>query len=120
MERNVWLFYSDLAIVYNNKRHGVFKLGSRTYEFRRVPYFPTKVTEEFLLVDLVNNLDTLAEDAQSLLRLVKHKAKSMDPSKLKRAAHKFGKVRANKFFDQMLSNNKPIDYDATILNLEID
>ena len=31
-------------VVYNHKRHGAFKLGGRTYEFRCAPYFPNQVT----------------------------------------------------------------------------
>ena len=42
--------------VYNYKRHGEFKLGNRSFQFVRRPYVPNKLTSEFLLVDLVNNL----------------------------------------------------------------
>ena len=48
--------------VYNYKRHGDFKLGNRTFHFVRKPYVPNKLTEEFLLVDLINNLKRVAED----------------------------------------------------------
>lgn len=50
-------------VVYNRKRHGLFKLGNKTFDFRMVLRgFPKKLTPEFLLVDLVNNLSELAED----------------------------------------------------------
>ena len=49
-------------VVYNHKRHGKFKLGNEEYDFRVKPRFPRKLTPEFLLVDLVNTLDNLAED----------------------------------------------------------
>ena len=44
-------------VVYNHKRHGIFKLGNREFDFQRKYDFPTKITQEFLLVDLVNNLE---------------------------------------------------------------
>lgn len=49
-------------IVYNHKRHGDFTLGNRTFSFKVKPHFPKKVTIELLLIDMVNNLDQLAED----------------------------------------------------------
>jgi hypothetical protein len=45
------------TLVYNHKRHGVFKLGNRQFHFRVKPRFPKKLTPEFLYVDLLNNLD---------------------------------------------------------------
>ena len=48
-------------VVYNLKRHGRFDLGGRVYDFRKKPSVPAKLTEEVLLVDLLQNLDRLAE-----------------------------------------------------------
>src|ERR1700731_2314863 len=48
------------TVVYNRKRHGEFVLGGRAFDFRVKPDFPKKLTDEFLLVDLVNNVDSLA------------------------------------------------------------
>jgi len=84
--------------VYNHKRHGEFDLGGRTFFFHLKPRFPKKLTSEFLLVDLVNNLDTLAEDTQKVLSMVKTKAKTMDVKKLKKAVQAYGGVRAKKVF----------------------
>ena len=52
----------NLRVVYNHKRHGEFTLGNRTFDFRVKPRFPKKLSTEFLLVELVNNLEELAED----------------------------------------------------------
>ena len=49
-------FY-DKTVVYNHKRHGQFSLGGRTFDFRVKPSFPKRLSPEFLLVDLVNNVD---------------------------------------------------------------
>lgn len=84
--------------VYNHKRHGTFKLGNRTFEFVQKPYFPSKVTKEFLLVDLANNLKTLAEDQDEVLKKLKERAKEMDKKKLKRLASDFGTVGTKRLF----------------------
>lgn len=87
------------TIVYNHKRHGRFKLGNRYFDFRVKPYFPKTVTKEFLLVDLVNNLDELSEDRNQILEHVrKHIQKNVDSKKLTKAAHVYGNMRTKKFF----------------------
>lgn len=85
-------------IVYNHKRHGVFKFGNRIYSFRIKPHFPNKLTPEFLLVDLINNLESLAEDGEQVKSLVKNKAQLMNRPGLKNAVAKFGGVKARQFF----------------------
>lgn len=89
--------------VYNHKRHGEFKLGNRTFEFRRRPHFPRTSTPEFLLVDLVNNLDSLAEDRDEVLKNVAKKVHSMDMRKVKAYANRYGSVRTKKLFSQFLT-----------------
>jgi hypothetical protein len=60
----------DKTVVYNRKRHGTFSLGGRTFEFRVKMSFPKTLSREFLLVDLVNNLDRLAESKKEVLARV--------------------------------------------------
>ncbi len=86
------------TIVYNHKRHGIFILGNKSYRFVRKHHFPEKLSVEFLLVDLVNNLTKLAEDVEHVLELVAVKAKKMDSNVLADAVTEFGGVRARKFF----------------------
>ena len=71
-------------VVYNRKRHGEFDLGGRKFFFHMKPKFPKSLSPEFLLVDLVNNLDTLAEDKEMVLSKAKEKAGKLDLAKLKR------------------------------------
>src|SRR5579864_1297607 len=80
----------DKTVVYNHKRHGTYSLGGRTFEFRMKPSFPKALSKEFLLVDLVNNLDRLAESEKEVLARVKERAASYDERRLKRAAHDYG------------------------------
>jgi hypothetical protein len=93
--------YNEI-VVYNHKRHGRFNLGGRMFEFRRKPYFPKKLTEEFLLVDLVNNLKQLAEEPEQIQRQVKKKALQLNPHTLRRATHEYGEVHTRKFFDTIV------------------
>jgi hypothetical protein len=92
-------------VVYNHKRHGEFKLGGKNFTFFAKPRFPKKLTDEFLLVDLVNNLDALAEDPDLVRKNVSFKIKSMDIKKLKRSLTDYGTVKAksllNSVFKQM-------------------
>lgn len=88
--------------VYNHKRHGEFKLGNRSFQFIRKPYVPTKLTNEFLLVDLVNNLGQLEEDQSEVMGKVKEKALILDKATLHNLAEKFGKVRTKKLFKTLL------------------
>jgi hypothetical protein len=92
----------DRTVVYNRKRHGDFVLGSRKIAFRVKPDFPRALTTEFLLVDLVNNLDQLAEAKSEMLERVKQRASSMDGRRLRRAVRDYGSMRTKKFFERML------------------
>jgi len=92
----------DKTVVYNHKRHGDFQLGGRKFAFRVKPSFPKSLTKEFLLVDLVNNLDQLAESKQEVLARVAERAVSYDARRLQRAARSYGSVRARKFFANAL------------------
>ncbi len=91
------------TVVYNHKRHGKFALGGRTYDFRMKPTFPKKLSREFLLVDLVNNLGQLGEDPREGLERVKDRLSSSDTARLKKAAQTYGSERAKKFFARALA-----------------
>jgi hypothetical protein len=93
----------DKTVVYNHKRHGQFTLGRRTFDFRVKPSFPRKLSREFLLVDLVNNLDQLAESRNDVLARVKERAASYAAPRLQRTARDYGKVRTKKFFAEALN-----------------
>jgi hypothetical protein len=84
------------TLVYNHKRHGVFRLGNRQFDFRMKPRFPKKLTPEFLYVDLLNNLEELAEDRDAVLRQAQNKLPSFDSARLQSAAESFGSVLTRK------------------------
>ena len=87
-------------VVYNQKRHGTFSLGGRTLTFERRPNVPKRLSQEFLLVDLVNKLGELAEDGGAVLSRVREKAQHMDARKLSRAVSLYGKHSTQKQFKQ--------------------
>ena len=89
-------------VVYNHKRHGRFTLGGLSFDFRRKPRFPRKLSEEFLLVDLLNNMSTLAEDTETLRVRACAKANELNANKLRQAARDYGKVATRKLLDQVL------------------
>jgi hypothetical protein len=91
------------TLVYNHKRHGVFRLGNRQYDFRMKPRFPKKLTIEFLYVDLLNNLDELAEDRDAVLRQARSRVSSFDLVRLQRAADSFGNAATRKRLREWLS-----------------
>jgi len=93
-------------VVYNHKRHGDFKLGNRMFSFRVKPHFPKKLTEEFLVVDLVNNLDSLAEESGSVLQRVVDKVKTMDVQKVKKNLVEYGSVKAKKLLSPALDTTE--------------
>ena len=96
--------YNETA-VYNHKRHGKFTLGGRSFDFRDKPHFPKKLSKEFLLVDLVNNVNRLAEDKEEVLKRVRTRAGEMDRHVLSKAVNEYGSERAKKFFSETLAGN---------------
>jgi hypothetical protein len=91
------------TVVYNHKRHGLFRLGNREFDFRMKPHFPKSNSEEFLLVDLVNNMNRLAESKASLLEGVKKRASDVGRQRLAKAVREYGGVKAKKFFEPLLA-----------------
>jgi len=92
----------NVYYVYNHKRHGRFDLDGQVFEFKSKPRFPKKATKEFLLVDLVNNLNTLAEDQEDVLKRVQKKVSDFDSKRLSSAVKKFAKISTRKFFEEII------------------
>lgn len=95
--------------VYNHKRHGEFILGNRKFDFQVKHHFPNKLTQEFLLVDLVNNLDGLAEDKQEVLENVMKKAKTMDTRKLAHSVALYGTTKTKKMLAPAVSKTNSLN-----------
>jgi len=90
------------VVVLNRKRHGVIKLGNKEFDFRRsAKGFPTKITPEFLLVDLLNNLDELAEDTSLVKKNIHNNLVHYDKVKLLRLSSAYGKISTKKFLEEI-------------------
>lgn len=92
------------TVVYNYKRHGVFQLGRQRFHFIKKTFLPKRVTEEFLLVDLLNNLKTLPEETDRVLKFAAKKLKLMDSKKVLHAARDYGYVATKKFVKSVLQD----------------
>jgi len=90
-------------VVYNHKRHGRFKLGNRYFDFHLKHHFPLKVTKEFLLVDLVNNIDQLAEDYNEVLNKLFDKASHLPSQKLRDVVMQYGNAKTKKMFKPLIN-----------------
>lgn len=94
-------------VVYNHKRHGLFTLAGFEFDFRDKPRFPArdKVSREYLLVDMLNNLDQLAEDPDALLAAVRRKLDTFDAAHLEQALRDYGSARTRRLFRQWMSEH---------------
>lgn len=97
-------------VVYNHKRHGEVNLGGRKFFFHAKHRFPKKLSLEFLLVDLVNNLKNLAEDQEEVLKNAIVKAKTMDARKLKQSVNRYGTVKAKTLLKPVLQEQENMAY----------
>lgn len=95
------------TVVYNHKRHGKFKLGNRTFDFRMKPGFPLEFNKESLLVDMLNNLTELAEDPELVVRALSKKLSNFDRQSLENAVKLYGKVKTKKLIKELYGKNLP-------------
>ncbi len=100
------------VFVYNKKRHGVFKLSNRNLHFKlKAKGYPKKLTKEYLLVDLVNNLDDVGEDPALLLKKVVDNVQEnkFNNAQLFTLAKQYGHVYTKKFFAALeLGKQSPV------------
>jgi len=76
--------------VYNHKRKGEFQLNGKTFEFKLKSSFPKNITREYLLVDLLNNIDHLAEDQSQTLDKLPNNINSFNADALIKATQLYG------------------------------
>lgn len=92
----------NMTFVYNAKRGGLFEFLGRKFRFFKKFDFPAKVTREFLVVDLLNNLKLLAEDESKVKKALKERLSNFDAKALRLMAERYGKVGTKKFIKGML------------------
>ncbi len=80
----------NISWVYNHKRKGEVEFNNRKFEFRLKTAFPKNITKEYLLVELLNNLDRLAEDNTQLLDKLKKNILNYNSDILMKATQQYG------------------------------
>ena len=87
-------------LVYNHKRSGYFLLGGKRFKFRVVPAFPTSLTKEYLLVDMLNNLTKLPDNSEFVERNLKTSLREYDQKRLHECLAHYGRPMARKILAQ--------------------
>ena len=82
--------------VYNHKRTGVHELGGKRFHFLRVPAFPRALSREYLVVDLLNHLDRLPDDAARARRLLPSLLATLDAEALRVNLERYGRPAAGR------------------------
>ena len=90
--------------VYNHKRKGEFQFNGKTFEFKLKSSFPEKTSREYLLVDLLNNMDHLAEDQKAILDKLKNNVSSFNTEALMKATQQYGTGRTKRIIKSILRN----------------
>jgi len=88
--------------VYNHKRKGEIKLNGKTFEFKIKTSFPGELTKEFLLVDLLNNLDELAEDQNQVLKRLPDHLQSFNTDELMKVTQQYGTGKTKQLIKKIL------------------
>lgn len=83
-------------VVYNHKRTGEFVLGGKRFRFRVVPSYPTQLSKEYLLVDLLNNLKKLPDNTSGVLRNLKYHLNEYDQDKVSDCVAHYGSPAAKR------------------------
>jgi len=82
--------------VYNHKRKGEFILNGKSFNFKLKNSFPQKITREYLLVDLLNNFESLAEDKKNIVDKLTRNVLSFNIDALMKATQQYGNGTAKR------------------------
>ena len=93
--------FRNEILVYNRKRHTRAKLGSKEFVFKNMPEFPKKLSKEFLLIDMLNNLKLLGEDQSEILKRLQQKKNNFTGRKVSLMAKKYGKVSTKNLIKEL-------------------
>jgi hypothetical protein len=91
--------------VYNHKRQGIITLNGKKFEFKRRTSFPTQLTPEFLLVDLLNNLPKLPDSPTRTAPSPSQLLTSLNPDLLLDCTRKYAKGHSKKTLLPLLRKN---------------
>jgi hypothetical protein len=92
----------NITWVYNHKRKGKFELNGKQFEFKLKTSFPTAVTKEFLLVDLLNQLEYLAEEQDVVLTKLPSKLKEFHLTELMKTTQQYGSGKTKRLLKSLI------------------
>ena len=92
--------------MYNHKRRGEFILNGRNLVFKLKSGFPAKLSKEFLVIDLLNNLDELAEDKEQIIKKFQNGIDRFDFIELGRMARQYGSGYTKKLVKSVLKKTQ--------------
>jgi hypothetical protein len=90
--------------VYNHKRKGEFQLNGKIFEFKLKSAFPKHISREYLLVDLLNNLDNLAEDQIHAVYKLPSNVRNFDTDVLMKATQQYGTGKTKRTLKSIVRN----------------
>ena len=90
--------------VYNHKRKGEFQLNGKTFEFKLKSSFPKNISREYLLVDLLNNLDNLAEDQTQTIDKLLNNIRNFNADALMKATQQYGTGKTKRTLKSIVRN----------------
>ncbi|MFN5889098.1 MAG: hypothetical protein ACK448_01765 [Bacteroidota bacterium] len=90
--------------VYNHKRKGEFKLNGKIFEFKLKSSFPKNISREYLLVDLINNLDTLAEDQTQTIDKLPDYVANFNIDALMKVTQQYGSGKTKRTLKSIVRN----------------
>jgi hypothetical protein len=90
----------NVPVVYNHKRTGQYGLGGKQFLFRLVASYPKKLSREFLVVDLLNNLNRLPDNTDVVLENLKLRLNEFDRKKVKDNLERYGGPAARQLLQE--------------------
>ncbi len=94
--------------VYNHKRHGEFFLNGKKLVFKLKSAFPVTLSKEYLVIDLINNLEELAEDQEQIVKNFQKNVNRFEASELVKVAQQYGSGRTKKLVKSVLRKTQLI------------
>ena len=88
--------------VYNHKRHGEYLLNGKKLQFKLKSAFPATLSREFLVIDLLNNLDEIAEDQDQVIKNIQKNVDRFKAIQLMKMAQQYGSGATKKLLKSVL------------------
>jgi hypothetical protein len=90
--------------VYNHKRKGEFQLNGKSFEFKIKATFPKENSKEYVLVDLLNNLEQLAEDRNEILNKLPKNLLAYNTETLMKVTQQYGTGKTKRILKLLVRN----------------